>query len=132
MGQREWCFDYSCHFNSQLTGGMGGVSCNGLISKEIYPFSSYHFPFKETRGLFSAWCWCGLCWMIGVTDELFTGENISRRIVVLPCFRAKDIIKPYARRKFPYVRKPYHHFMSYSGKIYVRIDFGYKPSLFGI
>jgi hypothetical protein len=36
--------------------------------------------------------------MIDVIDELFAGESISR-IIVLPCFCVKDIIKLYAPTK---------------------------------
>jgi len=55
VGQENRVVDYYCHHNPQLTGGIGEISWNRLILLQIYAILAYHFPFKETRGLFSAW-----------------------------------------------------------------------------
>jgi len=44
--------------------------------------------------------------MIGMTDELFTGESISW-IMVLPCFFVKDIIKLSDRARISVRMEPY-------------------------
>ena len=79
--------------SSQLTGHEEKITYKLPILLQNNTILLKFFPFNKTRRLFSGWCWCGLCWMIDMTDELFTGEYISRRIVVLPCFCGKDIIK---------------------------------------
>ena len=84
--------------SSQLTGHEEKITYKLPILLQNNTILLKFFPFNKTRRLFSGWCWCGLCWMIDMTDELFTGESISR-IIVLPCFCAKDIIKLYGPRR---------------------------------
>lgn len=81
-----WLLLFHYPHNPQLAGHVGKNTHNNLISQEIYAFSSYHFPFKETRGLSSAWCWCGLCWMIDNTDRWsIAWGNILRIVSEVSC-----------------------------------------------
>jgi len=87
MGQGEWfCGYFYYHYNPQLAGHVGKNGHKLLILQDIITILSYHFPFKETRGLFPGWCWCGLCWMIVMTDGWsIAWGNISRIVSEVSC-----------------------------------------------
>ncbi len=81
VGQGEWCGGYYCHHNLQLTGHIGESRCNDPISQEIYAILPRHFPFKETRGMFS----CGI--LVWIIQDRQIGGMLENSFILFLCQR---------------------------------------------